>query len=98
MKKYSLLEMLEYSLDGVYMDKMIDDSGKDGAYEYHEEVEAIKTALSFCVDEILCGMDNSDSNSLRIKKLHTLAEINKIQNYFYFIDNHLFEFMNGRIE
>lgn len=98
MKKYSLLEMLEYSLDGVYMDKMIDASGKDGACEYHEEVEAIKTALSFCVGEILYGMSNSDSDSLRIEKLHALAEINKIQNYFNFIDNHLFWFMNGRIK
>ncbi|EBZ2217604.1 hypothetical protein ELR99_15305 [Salmonella enterica subsp. enterica serovar Newport] len=95
MKKYSLLEMLEYCLDDEHMDEVIDSSGEDGAYEFHEEVDSLKMALSFCTNEILDGMGASNNTSLA-EKLHVLSEINKIQNYLCFIDNHLFGWVNGK--
>ncbi|EOC2266300.1 hypothetical protein ACI1OZ_002957 [Escherichia coli] len=95
MKKYSLLEMLEFCLDDEYMDEVIDSSGKDGAYAFHEEVDSLKMALSFCTNEILDGMA-ANNNTFFTEKLHVLSEINKIQNFLCFIDNHLFGWVNDK--
>lgn len=95
MKKYSLLEMLEYCLDDEYMDEVIDSSGEDGAHEFHEEVDSLKMALSFCTSEILDSMV-AGNNASFVERLNVLSEINKIQNFLCFIDNHLFGWINGK--
>lgn len=95
MKKYSLLEMLEYCLDDEHMDELIGNSGENGVYEFHEEVDSLKMTLSFCTSEILDSMV-ATNNASHTEKLHVLAEINKIQNYLCFIDNYLFGWINGK--
>lgn len=89
MRNHTILEMLQFCIDEEHEKKIIFSCDTERKYSLHEEAEAMRDALSFCVKMIVDSMESEESIDSLKERLSAINEINKIQDHIAFIKDSL---------